>query len=269
MISTNANNNKNSNNDESESSTASTTTSAAANTIPRFAISELTPTYHFNEKTGNLVLGCEHYIRECKLRHPITGELFTCRLCCEEIRQSSTTTSINTRDNYNFSSKNNNQELPQLDRYNVTEVLCMKCGSLQPASKSCANTDCESHRKQFATYYCSICHLYDGSGTSIYHCPYCNVCRKGEGLGIDFRHCMRCNACVSISTSEKHKCIPQRLQGNCPICHETMFESTEPLRGLKCGHVMHLSCFNEYQSRTTLGKLTCPFCKQSFENMRG
>ena len=24
--------------------------------------------------------GCEHYARSCKLRHPITGQLFTCRL---------------------------------------------------------------------------------------------------------------------------------------------------------------------------------------------
>ena len=45
---------------------------------------------------------------------------------------------------------------------------------------------------------------------------------------------MRCNACVSLK--DEHHCIPQRLQGNCPICHESMFESTEPLRGMKCGH---------------------------------
>lgn len=200
-----------------------------------------------------MVLGCEHYMRECKLRHPDTGELYTCRLCCEEIRQS-----FRYRD----------ELLPQLDRFNVTEVLCMRCGSLQPAGDKCVNSDCfKSHGRKFASYSCSICHLYDDSGTSIYHCPYCNVCRKGKGLGIDFRHCMQCNACVSIG--EKHKCISQRLQGNCPICHETMFESTAPLRGLKCGHVMHLSCFNEYISRATLGRLTCPLCKMSFENMRG
>ncbi len=222
--------------------------------IPQFTQSELTPTYHFSETKGGLVLGCEHYMRECKLRHPTTGELYTCRLCCEEIRQSH---------------RHSDEVLPQLDRYNVTEVLCMKCGSLQPAGKVCVNTECESNikSKPFAANYCSICHLYDDSGTSIYHCPFCNVCRKGKGLGIDFRHCMRCNACVSIS--EKHKCISQRLMGNCPICHETMFESTEPLRGLKCGHVMHLSCFNEYLARATLGKLTCPLCKLSFDNMRG
>ena len=263
--------------------------SPSPSSIPQFTISELTPTYHFHEQKGSLVFGCAHYMRECKLRHPTTGELYTCRLCCEEIRQSR---------------RYKEEELPQLDRYNITEVLCMVCGSLQPCSKSCINPDCcgsggeinatsavattsttttnkinnnnkqkqeqQQQRQQqrpFAKYYCDICHLYDDSGNSIYHCPYCNVCRKGQGLGIDFRHCMRCNACVAIN--EKHKCIPQRLQGNCPICHETMFESTEPLRALKCGHVLHLSCFNEYMSRATMGRLTCPLCKLTFGLMTG
>ncbi len=199
-----------------------------------------------------MVLGCEHYQRGCKLRHPKTGELFTCRLCCDEVREK-----------YRYG----DEALPQLDRYNVKEVMCMKCGSLQPSGKNCTNKNCEVYGKPFAKHFCDICHLYDNSGTDIYHCPFCNVCRKGKGLGIDFRHCMRCNACVSIN--EPHKCITQRLQGNCPICHEAMFESTEPLRGLKCGHVMHLSCFNEYMARSSLGKLNCPLCKVSFGDMRG
>lgn len=207
------------------------------------------PTYHFNDKTGSMVLGCKHYMRGCKLRHPKTGELFTCRLCCDEVR-----------DSYNF----RDEILPQLDRYNVKEIMCMKCQSLQPTGSSCMNKSCDFYGKSFAKHYCSICHLYDDSGTDIYHCPYCNVCRKGKGLGIDYRHCMRCNACVAIG--EDHKCIPQRLQGVCPICHDSMFESTEPLRGLKCGHVLHLSCFNEYMSRSSMGKLTCPLCKLSFDN---
>ena len=69
---------------------------------------------------------------------------------------------------------------------------------------------------------------------------------------------MRCNACVSL-TDDEHHCIPQRLQGNCPICHEAMFQSTEPLKGLKCGHVMHLSCFGMYMrgQSYTVGILHC------------
>mmetsp|Transcript_32337 Transcript_32337/g.52760 ORF Transcript_32337/g.52760 Transcript_32337/m.52760 type:complete len:856 (-) Transcript_32337:87-2654(-) len=213
--------------------------------VPLFSASELAPTYH--DGGINHVLGCPHYARSCKLRHPTSGRLYTCRLCCDQTREMAT----------------KDKDSP-LDRYEVKEVLCMRCGALQPAGDKCVNIECLSVGKSFARYTCKICNFYDDSSNkSIYHCPFCNVCRSGQGLGIDYRHCMRCNACVSIS--DEHHCIPQRLQGNCPICHETMFESTEPLRGLKCGHVMHLSCFSQYMRGHSY---TCPLCKKSAEDMR-
>lgn len=212
--------------------------------VPLFSASELAPTYH--DGGIHQCLGCPHYARSCKLRHPTSGRLYTCRLCCEQRREMAT----------------NNKDSP-LDRYEVKEVLCMICGALQPASDKCVNTECNSSGKPFARYSCNICNFYDDSSSkSTYHCPFCNVCRSGQGLGIDYYHCMRCNACVSIK--DEHHCIPQRLQGNCPICHESMFESTEPLRGLRCGHVMHLGCFSMYMRGQTY---TCPLCKKSAEDM--
>jgi len=227
--------------------------------VPRFSMSEMTPTYHLNEHEGKMVFGCEHYARGCKLRHPKTGELYTCRLCCEEKRQSR---------------RYDDNTLPVLDRQSVTEVLCMHCGALQPAGSKCANKECDSRGAPFAKYFCSICNLYDDDKQkSIYHCPYCNVCRAGKGLGIDFRHCMRCNACIEIDSYDSHKCIPQTLQGNCPICHEEMFDSTEPLRSMECGHVMHLSCFNRYVASKSSSRriimIPCPLCNKKFEHVRG
>lgn len=183
-----------------------------------------------------------------KLRHPTSGRLYTCRLCCEQDRD------MPMKD----------QDEP-LDRYAVTEVMCMMCNTLQPADDRCVNPHCESHGKPFAKYFCKICNLYDdGPNKKIYHCPFCNVCRSGFGLGIDYRHCMRCNACVSLADDE-HRCIPQKLQGSCPICFDDMFQSTEPLRGLKCGHVMHLSCFNLYIRGF---HYTCPLCFKSVDDMK-
>ncbi len=214
-----------------------------SNSVPLFSASELAPTYH--DGGINHILGCPHYARSCKLRHPTSGRLYTCRLCCEQTRE--------------MAAKDKDSPL---DRYEVTEVLCMQCGALQPAGDKCVNQECPSGGKPFARYSCNICHFYDDSANkSIYHCPFCNVCRSGKGLGIDYRHCMRCNACVSLKGD--HHCIPQRLQGNCPICHESMFQSTEPLRGLKCGHVMHLSCFKNMRGHS----YTCPLCKKSAEDM--
>jgi Zinc-ribbon/CHY zinc finger/Ring finger domain len=213
--------------------------------VPLFSAAELAPTYH--DGAAGAVLGCPHYARACKLRHPASGRLYTCRLCCEQQRE------MPMRD----------KDEP-LDRYAVTEVMCMKCNALQPAEDRCFNTDCESHGKPFAKYFCRICHLYDDGSRPIFHCPYCNACRLGLGLGVDFRHCMRCNACVSLADTD-HRCIPQKLQGNCPICREMLFQSTEPLRGLKCGHVMHLSCFTEYRRGHAY---TCPLCMRSMEDMK-
>jgi hypothetical protein len=214
-------------------------------TIPLFSAAELAPTYH--DGAAGAVLGCPHYARGCKLRHPVSGRLYTCRLCCEQQRE------MPMRD----------KDEP-MDRYAVTEIMCMKCNALQPAEDRCINPDCESRGKPFAKYFCRICHLYDDGSRPIFHCPYCNACRLGLGLGVDFRHCMRCNACVSLADTD-HRCIPQKLQGNCPICREMLFQSTEPLRGLKCGHVMHLSCFTEYRRGYAY---TCPLCMKSMEDMK-
>lgn len=66
---------------------------------------------------------------------------------------------------------------------------------------------CASCSTKLASYYCSICHLWDDEpGRAIYHCPFCNVCRRGQGLGVDFFHCMQCNACMSLSLFNTHTC---------------------------------------------------------------
>lgn len=139
----------------------------------------------------------------------------------------------------------------------------MHCGELQPPARACRNQVC---RQVFSAYYCDICRLYDdAAGKAIYHCPYCNVCRLGKGLGIDFRHCMTCNACVSLAVApERHKCIEQALQRDCPVCSEPLFTSTTHYKVLSlCGHSMHRQCYEAYRQTA----YTCPICKKSMEDM--
>ena len=236
----------NNNNNKDDSSSSKNHNRLENEFVPKFTTTELAPTYHDGTTTGD-VLGCHHYARACKIRHPRSGRLYTCRLCSEQEREVSPTA---------------NKDEP-LDRYAVTEITCMNCKSLQPAAKKCVNEDCELHEKGFAKYFCNICNLFDDRPRPIFHCPYCNTCRMGLGLGIDFRHCMRCNACVSLADKD-HRCIPQKLQGSCPICHDTLFNSTEPLKGLRCGHVMHLSCYNQYCRGQNY---TCPLCMRCMEDM--
>lgn len=98
-----------------------------------------------------------------------------------------------------------------------------------------------------------------GAGRAIYHCPFCNVCRRGQGLGIDFFHCMQCNACMSLALFNKHKCRERCMESNCPLCHENLFASSQPVKEMPCGHFMHSSCFAEYTEHF----YTCPICCRS------
>jgi len=235
---------------------------------PLFTKEELATTYH-DKSSGQL--GCAHYARSCKLRHPLTGVLHTCRLCAsheEDLAEIERMEEVRKRGRSGSESSSGGSpnmivpKIPPFDRYSVKEVLCMKCQSLQPASDKCCNC-----YESFARYNCRICNLYDDKdGQEIYHCPFCNVCRKGKGLGHDFRHCMQCNACVSIVPHEKsceHVCISQTLGGCCSICQEGLFNATMPLKKLNCGHVMHLHCYSDYRKKS----YKCPICKKSMEDM--
>ncbi|WIA20871.1 hypothetical protein OEZ85_005220 [Tetradesmus obliquus] len=147
----------------------------------------------------------------------------------------------------------------RLDRYAVSEMCCMLCGTRQPVAGSCSSCG-----GSMAGYYCSICHLFDDEpGRDIYHCPFCNVCRRGKGLGVDFFHCMQCNACMSLSLFNSHTCRERAMEGNCPVCHEYLFDSATPIKELPCGHFLHSSCFAEYARYA----YTCPICCKSIGDM--
>lgn len=105
---------------------------------PLFTREELAPTYHhvgggegdgkgsdaavgpaFPAEAGGgggeVVLGCPHYSRACKIRAPCCQRLFTCRLCHDQASDH------------------------KMDRENVKEMLCMRCGTLQPVHRyACA-----------------------------------------------------------------------------------------------------------------------------------
>mmetsp|Transcript_1220 Transcript_1220/g.1908 ORF Transcript_1220/g.1908 Transcript_1220/m.1908 type:complete len:716 (-) Transcript_1220:66-2213(-) len=218
--------------------------------IPLFPVKELSQTWkqsHNLEEIG--ILGCPHYSRRVKLRAPCCDRLFTCRLC-------------------------HDHEMDHvMDRYKVSEMLCMLCESLQPISNRCRDIECQiknAKSKELSKYYCQICHLHDDDQTkNIYHCPYCNICRRGKGLGEDFCHCMKCNACISVQSAKSHSCVTHSLEGKCPICSVGMFTSTQQVKGLKCGHFMHLNCYRESIRHAERAShwYRCPICLRSMDDM--
>nr|KYP61562.1 putative RING finger protein C2F3.16 [Cajanus cajan] len=181
------------------------------------------------------VFGCEHYKRNCKLRAACCGKLFTCRFCHDNVSDHS------------------------MDRKATSEMMCMRCLSIQPIGPICMTPSCNGF--SMAKYYCNICKFFDDE-RNVYHCPFCNLCRVGRGLGIDYFHCMKCNCCLGLK-SASHKCLEKGLEMNCPICCDDLFTSSATVRALPCGHYMHSACFQAY----TCSHYTCPICSKSLGDM--
>ena len=203
-------------------------------------------------------LGCEHYVRGCSLVVECCGKdgaEVVCKRCHD--------------DNISrpcFPSK--------MEAIAVRKMVCLTCGERQPVAQNC-----QSCHTQMASYYCSICKVFDDDASPaagsaawdptapneksehIYHCPYCNICRRGKGLGIDYWHCMRCNACFHMSLRETHKCqVQNTLDSACPICQDNLFESTESVVPLECGHALHSRCMTKL-ARQASGDIKCPVCR--------
>jgi len=192
------------------------------------------------------VFGCKHYRRSCKLVMPCCNRLFTCRLCHDEA-----ITEESIRRGHNF-------QWHQANRYEIKQMWCMHCSTLQPAAANCAVCSASMSR-----YCCNICNLYDDAPLrDIYHCPYCNVCRLGKGLGEDLVHCMKCNACISTRL-KNHVCRERTLEDDCSICQTSLFDATEPLQLLKCGHFMHRKCYHDYVKTN----IRCPTCRKCVRDM--
>jgi hypothetical protein len=177
--------------------------------------------------TGQPLLGCKHYARNCKIQAKCCGLWCVCRLC-HDAQDIALSHAIN--------------------RKETERVMCMFCFEEQPVSNQC--TSCEA---TFARYFCSVCVFYDNSpDKDVYHCDDCGICRVGKGLGKDNFHCEKCNACVSMESRDNHKCIAKSLDANCPICSVYLFTSTDPVVFMRCGHTMHSHCMSIFLSECYL-----------------
>ncbi|AMD22275.1 HGL065Cp [Eremothecium sinecaudum] len=201
--------------------------------VPTLSAEEQVSTHH---PSG--VLGCPHYMRNCKIQCPTCLGWYTCRFCHDEVVTS-----------HHF------------QRNKARWIMCMMCKNVQaPDSAECAGCG-----HDFALYFCKECVLYDNDESKdIYHCSKCGICRLGLGLGQDFFHCDGCHACLSMELQGNHRCIERSTMSNCPICSEFMFTSVKPVVYMSpCGHAIHQHCFNEH----TRHSYKCPECQVTVLNM--
>uniref|UniRef100_A0A0E0K8Q4 CHY-type domain-containing protein n=1 Tax=Oryza punctata TaxID=4537 RepID=A0A0E0K8Q4_ORYPU len=183
--------------------------------------------------------GCVHYRRKCKIRAPCCGEIFDCRHCHNEVKDS-LEVSISDR-----------HEIP---RHEIKLVICSLCNKEQDVQQDCSNCGA-----CLGKYFCAKCNFYDDDvSKNQFHCDGCGICRTG---GADnFFHCDKCGCCYSYVLKDSHHCVERAMHHNCPVCFEYLFDSTKDISALHCGHTIHLECLYEMRSHK---QFSCPVCLRS------
>uniref|UniRef100_A0A2P2KUI9 Zinc finger family protein n=1 Tax=Rhizophora mucronata TaxID=61149 RepID=A0A2P2KUI9_RHIMU len=189
------------------------------------------------------IYGCSHYRRRCKIRAPCCNEIFDCRHCHNEIKNSSET---DPRDQHD------------IPRHEVTKVICSRCDMEQDVQQNCINCGvC------MGKYFCAVCKFFDDDVSKIpYHCDECGICRTGGKE--NYFHCKRCGCCYSKSMKDAHHCVEGAMHHDCPVCFEFLFDTMKDITALPCGHTIHLECVNEMQRHC---RYSCPVCLKSICDM--
>lgn len=170
---------------------------------------------------------CSHYDRNCK-SYCIDCELFW----------------------YCFRCHNTNINTHKLNYTKIKLIKCLICNEEQKSSNMCKKCNII-----FGKYFCNKCNLWENKEIDIYHCDKCKLCRLGKfDTSI---HCDVCNIC--FNTKNKHKCLIDTFKSNCPVCNEYMFDGQIESLILKCGHSMHITCYNKYIKTN----YKCPLCKKT------
>ncbi|KAL3680301.1 hypothetical protein R1sor_023257 [Riccia sorocarpa] len=207
------------------------------------AAAEITAHLQMVEARGAMQYGCTHYRRRCRIRAPCCGEVFDCRHCHNE-------------------AKNTNERDPKkrhdLPRHAVQSVICSLCNTEQEVRQKCINCGVK-----MGEYFCDKCKFFDDeTKKEQYHCDSCGICRIG---GRDkFFHCEKCGCCYSIVLEQGHPCVEKSMHHNCPVCFEYLFDSMKDITVMPCGHTMHLECLKEMQKHS---QYSCPMCLKSVCDM--
>ncbi|POO01786.1 43kDa postsynaptic protein [Trema orientale] len=181
-------------------------------------------------ESGNF--GCSHYRRRCKIRAPCCDEIFDCRHCHNESKNS---LEVDPQDRH---------DIPRHDLKRVQQH-CIQCGVCM------------------GNYFCSKCNFFDDDvSKDQYHCNECGICRVGGKE--NFFHCNKCGCCYSTMLKDSHSCVEKAMHHNCPVCFEYLFETMKDITVLPCGHTIHLECVKEMERHF---QYSCPVCSKSYCDM--
>lgn len=183
--------------------------------------------------------GCTHYKRRCKIKTPCCDEIFDCRHCHNEAKNSLDIDPLHRHD---------------VPRHEVKKVICTLCDTEQDVQQNCINCGvC------MGNYFCQKCKFFDDDvSKNQYHCDQCGICRTGGEE--NFFHCDKCGCCYSKKIKDTHVCVERAMHHDCPICSEFLFDTLKDLSILPCGHTMHLACLKEMEQHH---RYSCPVCSKS------
>lgn len=68
---------------------------------------------------------------------------------------------------------------------------------------------------------------------------------------------------MPLEAANSHHCRQRALESDCPVCGESLFDSSSPAKELACGHFMHADCLQQH----LLYSYTCPVCCRSLGDM--
>nr|XP_043610719.1 E3 ubiquitin-protein ligase RZFP34 isoform X2 [Erigeron canadensis] len=188
--------------------------------------------------------GCAHYKRRCLIKAPCCNEVFGCRHCHNEAKNSIDIVNPLLR-----------HDVP---RHEVKKVICSLCNTEQDVQQHCINCGiC------MGNYFCQKCKFYDDDvSKKQYHCDQCGICRTGGKE--NFFHCEKCGCCYSKEIKDSHFCMERAMHHDCPICYEFLFDTLKDLTILPCGHAMHLDCRAEMEKHN---RFSCPVCSKSIRDL--
>uniref|UniRef100_A0A0D9VPI3 CHY-type domain-containing protein n=1 Tax=Leersia perrieri TaxID=77586 RepID=A0A0D9VPI3_9ORYZ len=178
--------------------------------------------------------GCEHYRRKCKIRAPCCGEIFDCRHCHNQVKDS-LEVSISDR-----------HEVP---RHEI-KLTVLPCGHHRLSALSATKNRMYNRIAQI------VGHVW--VNISVQNATFMMMMYQRTNFTVMDVAYVGC--CYSYVLKDSHRCVERAMHHNCPVCFEYLFDSTKDISALRCGHTIHLDCLYEMRSHQ---QFSCPVCLRS------
>ena len=192
---------------------------------------------------NNNLYECSHYKQEYEIYTKCCKKWYKCKSC------------------------HNKKNTHILDISKISRIKCLYCFKKQDPKQYCNNIECG---KYLGIYYCKKCMIFNNNyiENKIFHCNKCNRCLNSNSEITT--HCNICNCCYENNLP--HICSDNKLNNNCGICIENIIKPLEKLTILKCGHIIHKFCMDDYVNHSIFvskkKKIFCPICRDNILNIQ-